>query len=113
MSARAWKPQVSAGVAWRRPCPTTGRLATASAFFGRCCIAYLGWPFGAHAMRFLGLLTNLLQQVFPRGVVGRAELFPPFGQGFIDYYCRIKEAEIARFNLEVTEWEHREYFELY
>ena len=36
-----------------------------------------------------------------------------FGQGFIDYYCRIKEAEIARYNLEVTEWEHKEYFELY
>jgi len=35
-----------------------------------------------------------------------------FGAGFIDYYCRIKEAEIARFNLEVSEWEHREYFDL-
>ncbi len=34
------------------------------------------------------------------------------GAGFIDYYCRIKEAEIARFNLEVSEWEHREYFDL-
>jgi glutamine synthetase len=36
-----------------------------------------------------------------------------FGTGFIDYYCRIKEAEIARFNLEVSEWEHREYFDLF
>jgi glutamine synthetase len=35
------------------------------------------------------------------------------GKGFVDYYCRIKEAEIARFNLEVTEWEQREYFEMY
>ncbi len=35
-----------------------------------------------------------------------------FGAEFIDYFCRIKEAEIARFNLEVSEWEHREYFEL-
>jgi len=34
------------------------------------------------------------------------------GTGFVDYYCRIKEAEIARFNLEVSEWEHREYFDL-
>jgi glutamine synthetase len=32
---------------------------------------------------------------------------------FIDYYCRIKEAEIARFNLEVSDWEHREYFDLF
>jgi glutamine synthetase len=36
-----------------------------------------------------------------------------FGQPFIDYFCRIKEAEISRFNLEVTDWEHREYFELF
>ena len=34
------------------------------------------------------------------------------GSAFVDYYCRIKEAEIARFNLEVSEWEHREYFDL-
>lgn len=36
-----------------------------------------------------------------------------FGAGFIDYYCRLKEAEIARFNLEVSDWEHREYFDLF
>jgi glutamine synthetase len=36
-----------------------------------------------------------------------------FGQAFVDYYVRIKEAEIARFNLEVSDWEHREYFELF
>lgn len=35
------------------------------------------------------------------------------GQPFIDYLCFIKEAEIARFNLEVTEWEHREYFDMF
>ena len=33
--------------------------------------------------------------------------------GFVEYFCRIKEAEIARFNLEVSEWEHREYFEMF
>ena len=36
-----------------------------------------------------------------------------FGRNFIDYYLRIKEAEIARYNAEVTEWEQREYFELF
>jgi glutamine synthetase len=36
-----------------------------------------------------------------------------FGSGFVDYFCRIKEAEIARFNLEVSDWEHREYFDLF
>jgi glutamine synthetase len=35
------------------------------------------------------------------------------GAPFIDYYCRIKEAEVARFNLEVSDWEHREYFDLF
>ncbi|HEX6267307.1 MAG TPA: glutamine synthetase family protein [Burkholderiales bacterium] len=35
------------------------------------------------------------------------------GARFIDYYCRIKEAEVARFNLEVSDWEHREYFDLF
>jgi glutamine synthetase len=33
-----------------------------------------------------------------------------FGQFFIDYFCRLKEAEIGRFLSEVTDWEHREYF---
>ena len=35
------------------------------------------------------------------------------GSAFVDYYCRIKDAEIARFNLEVSEWEQREYFEMF
>ncbi len=36
-----------------------------------------------------------------------------FGAPFIDYLLRLKRAEIARFEAEVTEWEHREYFELF
>lgn len=36
-----------------------------------------------------------------------------FGEAFIEYFRKIKQAEIARFNLEVTDWEHREYFELF
>jgi len=36
-----------------------------------------------------------------------------FGKAFVNYYCTMKEAEIARFNLEVSEWEHREYFDLF
>jgi glutamine synthetase len=35
------------------------------------------------------------------------------GAEFVDYFIHIKRAEIARFNLEVTEWEHREYFEMF
>ena len=37
------------------------------------------------------------------------EAFTPF---FIDYFVRLKQAEIDRFNAEVTEWEHSEYFDL-
>ena len=40
-------------------------------------------------------------------------LIEGFGRIFIDYYMRIKEAEIARYQSEVTEWEQKEYFELF
>lgn len=36
-----------------------------------------------------------------------------FGDTLVDYLCRLKEAELARFNLEVTEWEQREYFDMF
>jgi glutamine synthetase len=36
-----------------------------------------------------------------------------FGRSFIDYYLRIKEFELARYRAEVTEWEQKEYFELF
>ncbi|CAM2157126.1 Gamma-glutamylanilide synthase [Pararobbsia alpina] len=36
-----------------------------------------------------------------------------FGDAFVDYFCKLKDAEIQRFNLEVTEWEHREYFDTF
>ncbi len=36
-----------------------------------------------------------------------------FGSAFIDYFVRLKRAEIARFEAEVHEWEQREYFELF
>jgi glutamine synthetase len=45
-----------------------------------------------------------------------------FGDGFIDYYCRIKQAEVERYakdtsapadDREVGDWEQREYFELF
>ena len=42
------------------------------------------------------------QHVLPRG----------FGDAFVDYFVAIKDAEIARFQSEVTEWEQREYFDI-
>jgi glutamine synthetase len=35
------------------------------------------------------------------------------GAGFVDYYLHIKNAEIERFQAEVSDWEHREYFEMF
>ncbi|MBV9532028.1 MAG: glutamine synthetase [Bradyrhizobium sp.] len=35
------------------------------------------------------------------------------GGEFVDYYVHIKNAEIERFQGEVSDWEHREYFEMF
>jgi glutamine synthetase len=35
------------------------------------------------------------------------------GNQFVDYYVFIKNAEIARFEMEVTEWEQAEYFDIF
>jgi glutamine synthetase len=35
------------------------------------------------------------------------------GEAFIAYWRRLKEAEIARFQQAVTDWEQREYFEIF
>ena len=35
------------------------------------------------------------------------------GAGFVDYYVHIKNAEIERFHAEVSDWEQREYFEMF
>jgi glutamine synthetase len=35
------------------------------------------------------------------------------GPAFVDYYVHIKTAEIERFQAEVSEWEQREYFEIF
>lgn len=39
--------------------------------------------------------------------------FATMGRQFVDYIITIKEFEISRFLSEVTDWEHREYFELF
>ncbi|WP_024509146.1 glutamine synthetase family protein [Bradyrhizobium sp. ARR65] len=36
-----------------------------------------------------------------------------FGAEFVDYYVHIKNAEIERYQAEVSDWEHREYFEMF
>jgi glutamine synthetase len=36
-----------------------------------------------------------------------------FGETFVEYVIQLKKFEIARFLQHVTDWEHREYFEMY
>jgi len=60
-------------------------------------------------------------EVLPRSLVAaiaelkRSELFRTvLGDGFVDYFLTIKEAEVQRFlSEEVTDWEQREYFEIF
>ncbi|MBT5429794.1 MAG: glutamine synthetase, partial [Rhodospirillaceae bacterium] len=40
-------------------------------------------------------------------------LIQKFGAQFCDYILHIKEAEISRFLSTVTDWEHKEYFEIF
>ena len=65
-------------------------------------------PYEAKADFLPRTLSEALAALRDDGYLKRA-----LGEGFVDYYCRIKEAEIARFQLEVSEWEQREYFDLF
>jgi glutamine synthetase len=49
-------------------------------------------------------VTALNDDPFFRGALGKE---------FVDYYVHIKNAEIERFQAEVSDWEHREYFEMF
>ena len=65
-------------------------------------------PYATDADR---LPTNLMDAV--RHLDGSAVFREAFGDRFVDYLLHIKRAEIARFLSEVTDWEHREYFEIF
>ena len=65
-------------------------------------------PYETKAPLLPQTLTEALQALKEDAVLGNA-----FGSSFVDYFVKIKEAEIARFNLEVSDWEHREYFDLF
>lgn len=56
------------------------------------------------------LPTNLIDAV---DALENSQLFHQrFGEKFVNYVIHIKRAEIARFLSEVTDWEHREYFDV-
>ena len=65
-------------------------------------------PYEAQADLLPRTLEEALQHLRKDEVLQRG-----LGAAFVDYYCRIKEAEVARFNLEVSDWEQREYFDLF
>ncbi|PPR09975.1 MAG: Gamma-glutamylanilide synthase [Alphaproteobacteria bacterium MarineAlpha11_Bin1] len=65
-------------------------------------------PYAANAEQ---LPTNLMDAVI---ALDKNKTFrAAFGDQFIDYLLHIKRAEIERFLSTVTDWEHREYFELF
>ena len=65
-------------------------------------------PYEAKAELLPRTLTEALQALREDKVLRAG-----YGEAFVDYYCRIKEAEVARYNLEVSDWEQREYFDLF
>lgn len=57
------------------------------------------------------LPTNLMDAV---GELDKSSVFrDALGDQFVDYFLHIKRAEISRFLATVTDWEHREYFEIF
>lgn len=57
------------------------------------------------------LPTSLVQAI---DLLDASRLFrDALGDGFIDYFCHIKRTEIARFHNQVTDWEQREYFDVF
>jgi glutamine synthetase len=65
-------------------------------------------PYTAEAAR---LPANLREAV--DSLEADAGLTRAMGARFVAYYAAIKRAEIARFERTVTDWEQREYFDLY
>ncbi|NQV57119.1 MAG: glutamine synthetase [Rhodospirillales bacterium] len=65
-------------------------------------------PYHADA---LPLPTNLMDAL---AALRQSQMFrSELGDTFIDYILQMKQAEISRFLSEVTDWEHKEYFEMY
>jgi glutamine synthetase len=58
------------------------------------------------------LLPKTLQEAVS-ALKGDSFFREALGAAFVDYYVHIKNAEIERFQSEVSEWEQREYFEMF
>ena len=59
------------------------------------------------------LLPNSLERALDSLEVEGNIFRDAFGEAFVNYILSIKRVEVARYNSFVTDWEHREYFEVY
>jgi len=65
-------------------------------------------PYETDAPRLPATLGAALQ-----ALTEDTEFAEALGKQFVDYYLGIKRHELARFHAEVTDWEQREYFDLF
>jgi glutamine synthetase len=65
-------------------------------------------PYTSPGERLPANLARAVDALEADAVLGRA-----MGSRFVTYYAGLKRAEIARFERTVTDWEQREYFDLY
>jgi glutamine synthetase len=65
-------------------------------------------PYETEARRLPASLEHALDALLADPV-----LVEGFGRGFVDYLVQVKRAELARHAAEVSDWEHREYFDLF
>jgi glutamine synthetase len=65
-------------------------------------------PYTAEAERLPANLSEAVGALEADRVLAAA-----MGERFVAYYAAIKRAEVARFERTVTDWEQREYFDLY
>jgi glutamine synthetase len=65
-------------------------------------------PYLTDAPRLPATLSEALDALQSDTVLGGA-----LGEEFVDYFTALKRAEISRFESEVSEWEQREYFDLF
>ncbi len=65
-------------------------------------------PYAADAQRLPNSLENALDLLDRSALLRQG-----FGSDFVDHFLMIKRAEVARYNQTVTDWEHREYFDLF
>lgn len=65
-------------------------------------------PYESDSPKLPGSLMDAVAALRDSGLFRKA-----FGDTFVDYMVALKQSEISRFLSHVTDWEHREYFEIF